>query len=77
MSVLWSLKNFCDQYPDRLKVVYANTSAQVKAQADWMVTSSIGLKIIEHLKQQGKKYTTLSIFVQWKEIQHGKKNKKI
>lgn len=48
-------KNFCDQYPDRLKVVYANTSAQVKAQADWMVTSSIGLKIIEHLKQQGKK----------------------
>ncbi|HTH45737.1 MAG TPA: quinolinate synthase, partial [Oxalicibacterium sp.] len=27
----------------------------VKARADWMVTSSIGLKIVEHLHAQGKK----------------------
>src|SRR5437870_5271807 len=30
---------FCDQHPDRVVVVYANTSAAVKARADWMVTS--------------------------------------
>ena len=46
---------FCDQHPDRTVVVYANTSAAVKARADWMVTSSIGLEIVEHLHQQGKK----------------------
>jgi quinolinate synthase len=46
---------FCDAHPDRTVVVYANTSAAVKARADWMVTSSIGLKIVEHLHQQGKK----------------------
>jgi quinolinate synthase len=46
---------FCDQHPDRTVVVYANTSAAVKARADWMVTSSIGLDIVEHLHQQGKK----------------------
>ena len=27
---------FCDQHPDRTVVVYANTSAAVKARADWM-----------------------------------------
>ncbi|CAN7470410.1 quinolinate synthase NadA [Cupriavidus necator] len=46
---------FCDAHPDRAVVVYANTSAAVKARADWMVTSSIGLKIVEHLHAQGKK----------------------
>jgi quinolinate synthase len=46
---------FCDQHPDRTVVVYANTSAAVKARADWMVTSSIGLDIVKHLHQQGKK----------------------
>jgi quinolinate synthase len=46
---------FCDAHPDRTVVVYANTSAAVKARADWMVTSSIGLKIVEHLHAQGKK----------------------
>ena len=30
---------FCDANPDRTVVVYANTSARVKARADWMVTS--------------------------------------
>ncbi|HEY8609502.1 MAG TPA: quinolinate synthase NadA [Noviherbaspirillum sp.] len=46
---------FCDAHPDRTVVVYANTSAAVKARADWMVTSSIGLEIVEHLHAQGKK----------------------
>ena len=46
---------FCDEHPDRTVVVYANTSAAVKARADWMVTSSIGLDIVAHLHAQGKK----------------------
>jgi quinolinate synthase len=46
---------FCDQHPDRTVVVYANTSAAVKARADWMVTSSIGLDIVRYLHEQGKK----------------------
>ena len=46
---------YCDAHPDRTVVVYANSSAAVKARADWMVTSSIGLKIVEHLHAQGKK----------------------
>src|SRR5258708_38939298 len=46
---------FCDDHPDRVVVVYANTSAAVKAGADWMVTSSIAEKIVGYLHQQGKK----------------------
>ena len=46
---------FCDAHPDRVSVVYANTSAAVKARADWVVTSSVGVKIIAHLMDQGKK----------------------
>ena len=46
---------FCDAHPDRTVVVYANTSAAIKARADWMVTSSIGLKIVEHLHRVGEK----------------------
>lgn len=46
---------FCDRYPDRTVVVYANTSAAVKARADWVVTSSIALDVISHLHEQGKK----------------------
>lgn len=46
---------FCDAHPDRTVVVYANTSAAVKARADWMVTSSIALPVVRHLKEQGKK----------------------
>jgi len=46
---------FCDQHPDRAVVVYANTSAAVKARADWVVTSSIALEIVEHLDSEGKK----------------------
>ncbi|MGI9344715.1 MAG: quinolinate synthase NadA [Gammaproteobacteria bacterium] len=47
-------KRFCAQYPDREVVVYANTSAAVKAQADWVVTSRIALEVVEHLAGQGK-----------------------
>ncbi|MDB5727396.1 MAG: nadA [Noviherbaspirillum sp.] len=46
---------FCDAHPDRTVVVYANTSAAVKARADWMVTSSIGLEIVAHLHAHGEK----------------------
>ncbi len=46
---------FCDQYPDREVVVYANTSAEVKARADWVVTSAIALDIVSALHQAGKK----------------------
>ncbi|OUR70742.1 quinolinate synthase [Methylophaga sp. 41_12_T18] len=46
---------FCDQYPDREVVVYANTSVEVKARADWIVTSSNAIQIIDSLMAQGKK----------------------
>src|SRR6056300_1840450 len=46
---------FCDAHPDREVVVYANTSAAVKARADWVVTSSIALDVAEHLADEGKK----------------------
>lgn len=46
---------FCDQHPDRTVVVYANTSAAVKARADWVVTSSIAVDLIEHLDEKGEK----------------------
>ncbi|MGQ0708164.1 MAG: quinolinate synthase NadA [Rhodoferax sp.] len=46
---------FCDAHPDRTVVVYANTSAAVKARADWLVTSSCALDIVRALKDQGHK----------------------
>ena len=46
---------FCDSHPDRTVVVYANTSAAVKARADWVVTSSIAVELIEHLDNLGEK----------------------
>lgn len=46
---------FCDAHPDRTVVVYANTSAAVKARADWVVTSSIAVELIEHLDGLGEK----------------------
>ncbi len=46
---------FCDANPDRTVVVYANTSAAVKARADWMVTSSCALAIVRHLVDAGEK----------------------
>ncbi|MCG5547968.1 quinolinate synthase NadA [Halorhodospira halochloris] len=46
---------FCDQHPERTVVVYANTSAQVKARADWVVTSSIAVDVVRHLHESGEK----------------------
>ncbi len=46
---------FCDAHPDRTVVVYANTSAAVKARADWVVTSSCALDIVRALKDAGQK----------------------
>lgn len=46
---------FCDAHPDRTVVVYANTSAAVKARADWVVTSSIAVKVVQHLAARGEK----------------------
>lgn len=46
---------FCDEHPDRTVVVYANTSAAVKARADWVVTSSIALRLARHLKSLNEK----------------------
>ncbi len=46
---------FCDQRPDHTVVVYANTSAEVKARSDWVVTSGIALPIVKHLAEKGEK----------------------
>ncbi len=46
---------FCDQHPDHTVVVYANTSARVKARSDWVVTSGIALPIVRHLAEKGEK----------------------
>jgi quinolinate synthase len=47
--------DFCQQHTDRTVVVYVNTSAAVKALADWTVTSSNALAIIDYLHKRGKK----------------------
>ncbi|MFQ5934927.1 MAG: quinolinate synthase NadA [Acidiferrobacterales bacterium] len=46
---------FREAHPDRTVVVYANTSAAVKAQADWVVTSSIAVDLIRYLAERGEK----------------------
>ena len=46
---------FCDQHPERTVVVYANTSAAVKARSDWVVTSSIAKDVVSHLHAKGEK----------------------
>src|SRR5881397_823340 len=46
---------FCDQHPDRTVVVYANTSAAVKARSDWLVTSSCAVDIVRALAEKGHK----------------------
>ncbi len=50
-----SFTAFCDANPDYTVVVYANTSAAVKARADWVVTSSCAVEIVEHLDSLGEK----------------------
>jgi quinolinate synthase len=46
---------FCDRHPDHTVVVYANTSAEVKARSHWVVTSGIALPIVRHLAQRGER----------------------
>ncbi|MBN2646877.1 MAG: quinolinate synthase NadA [Thiotrichales bacterium] len=46
---------FCAAHPQHKVVVYANTSVEVKALADWVVTSGNALQIVRHLKEQGHK----------------------
>ena len=46
---------FIEQHADRTVVVYANTSARVKALADWVVTSSCALEIVSTLDRGGEK----------------------
>src|SRR5258708_19743919 len=46
---------FCDRHSEHTVVVYANTSAAVKARADWVVTSAIALDVAHHLHQHGEK----------------------
>jgi len=46
---------YCDSHPEHTVVVYANTSAAVKARADWVVTSGIALKIAKYLTARGEK----------------------
>lgn len=50
-----SFSEFCDQYPDHLVVVYSNTSVEVKARSDWVVTSGSALAIVKMLAASGKK----------------------
>jgi len=50
-----AFSSFCDQHPDRTAVVYANTSAAVKARSDWVVTSANAVDIVAHLHARGEK----------------------
>jgi len=50
-----AFSRYCDAHPERTSVVYANTSAAVKARTDWMVTSSNAVDIVGHLHARGEK----------------------
>ena len=50
-----SFSKFCDEHPDHTVVVYANTSVEVKARSDWVVTSGIALPIVQYLAENKKK----------------------
>ncbi len=41
-----------NKYPNATTVAYANTSAKVKAKADWIVTSSLAVELAEYLKSR-------------------------
>ena len=45
---------FTAAHPERTVVVYANTSVAVKALSDWVVTSSVGLRIVASLAARGE-----------------------
>lgn len=48
------LDEFITQNPGRTVVVYANTSVEVKAIADWVVTSSTAVRVVKHLVEKGE-----------------------
>ncbi len=50
-----AFSRFCDAHPEHTVVVYANTSAAVKARADWVATSSIAVDLVEHLAAAGER----------------------
>ncbi len=50
-----AFSQFCDAHPDRTVVVYANTSAAVKARSDWVVTSGIAQRVVQYLHDHGQK----------------------
>lgn len=50
-----AFKKFCDLQSNRTVVVYANTSAAVKSIADWVVTSSIAIDVVDFLHKEGHK----------------------
>jgi quinolinate synthase len=50
-----AFRAFRQRYPDHTVVVYSNTSVAVKALADYVVTSSIAVPLITHLRDHGKK----------------------
>jgi quinolinate synthase len=49
------LQELIDEHPGRCVVVYANTSAAVKAKSDWVVTSSNAVAVVSHLHAQGER----------------------
>jgi len=46
---------FCDAHPERTVVVYANTSAAVKARADWVATSGSAVALVNFLKDRSER----------------------
>ncbi|MBI2174292.1 MAG: quinolinate synthase NadA [Candidatus Omnitrophica bacterium] len=49
MIIPEQIKTWRAKHPDGLVVCYVNTSAAVKAECDYCVTSTNGIKVIEHL----------------------------
>lgn len=48
------LKRMKQEHPNATVVAYANTSAEVKANSDWIVTSSLAVELGEYLKGRGE-----------------------
>lgn len=48
------LKRVKAEHPNATVVAYANTSAEVKALADWIVTSSLAVELADYLKGRGE-----------------------
>lgn len=42
------------EHPNSTVVAYANTSAEVKSMADWIVTSSLAVSVADYLKSRGE-----------------------